>query len=60
MVVNLETSHEVWLALQDAIAHASVEREFLLKHKLSSLHKDPSQSIHDYIRYFKSICDDFH
>ena len=58
LVVDLETSREVWQALQDAYAHTSVEREFLLKQKLSLLSKEPTQSIHDYIRYFKSLCDD--
>lgn len=31
---------------------------FLLKQQLTTLSKDPSHTIHDYIRYFKSICDD--
>ncbi|KAJ1397635.1 gag-polypeptide of LTR copia-type [Sesbania bispinosa] len=58
LVVDLETSREVWLTLQDTFAHISMEREFPLKQKLSTLSKDSTHSIHDYIRYFKSICDD--
>ena len=58
LVVDLETSREVWSTLQDAFAHVSVEREFLLKQTLSVLTKEPSQTIHDYIRNFKNICDE--
>lgn len=57
-MIDLETSREVWLALQEAYAHTSVEREFLLKQKLSTLSKEPTQSINNYICHSKSICDD--
>ena len=58
LVVDLDTSREVWLVQQDAYAHMSIEREFLLKQKVSLLSKEPTQSIHNYLRYFKSLCDD--
>lgn len=57
MAVNLDTLKEVSLALEDAYAHTSVECEFLLKQKLFLLSNKPTQSIHDYCHYFKSICD---
>ncbi|KAL5709389.1 hypothetical protein ACHQM5_020086 [Ranunculus cassubicifolius] len=57
LVVGLDTASEVWSALEDSYAQESQEREFFLQQQLQSHRKDTS-SLNDYIRIFKSYCDD--
>lgn len=56
LVVGLETSKDVWIALHDACAQDSQEREFLLTQKLQMLRKGTS-SLSSYLRDFKNAYD---
>nr|GMD54198.1 Retrovirus-related Pol polyprotein from transposon TNT 1-94 [Ipomoea batatas] len=57
LVIGLESSQSVWNALKEAYAQDSQEREFTLRQQLTYLRKDPNQSLAEYLRKFKSICD---
>lgn len=56
-MVRLKTTSEVWIALTDAYARESQEREFYLRSQLQ-IFKKGSSSISNYIRKFKGLCDD--
>ncbi|KAF8391295.1 hypothetical protein HHK36_023597 [Tetracentron sinense] len=57
MVVGLETASEVWNTLLNSFAQESQEREFFLLQQLQ-LHRKGTSTISEYIRTFKSVCDD--
>nr|GMC90612.1 Retrovirus-related Pol polyprotein from transposon TNT 1-94 [Ipomoea batatas] len=57
LVIGLESSQSVWDALKEAYAQDSQEREFTLRQQLTYLRKEPNQSLAEYLRKFKSICD---
>nr|CAD1837421.1 unnamed protein product [Ananas comosus var. bracteatus] len=56
LVVGVKTSADVWQALADAISQNSQAREFELLSKLQYMKKGMS-SLSEYLREFKSICD---
>ncbi|OMO60890.1 hypothetical protein COLO4_33694 [Corchorus olitorius] len=58
IVVELDTSAEVWKALFDAFAQSTQEREFALEQKLRRHHKN-NHTMAEYIQKFKEICDEF-
>ena len=57
LVIGLDSSQSVWNALKEAYAQDSQEREFTLRQQLTYLKKEPSQSLAEHLRKFKSICD---
>ncbi|OMO87248.1 hypothetical protein COLO4_20725 [Corchorus olitorius] len=57
LVVGLDTSAAVWQAFSDSFAQESQEREFYLQQSLN-MHRKGSNSMADYIRIFKNLCDD--
>ncbi|GKV46780.1 hypothetical protein SLEP1_g53748 [Rubroshorea leprosula] len=57
IAVGLETSLEVWKALEDHFAQSSQDREFHLMQELSSIQKG-DDTLNEYIRKFKYICDE--
>jgi len=57
LVIGLDSSQLVWNALKEAYAQDSQEREFTLRQQLTYLKKEPSQSLTEHLRKFKSICD---
>ncbi|OMO87872.1 hypothetical protein COLO4_20536 [Corchorus olitorius] len=59
LVVGLDTSAEVWTALQDTYAGSTQEHEFALEQKLRRHHRDRFSTMQEYIRVFKEVCDEF-
>ncbi|GKV51885.1 hypothetical protein SLEP1_g58504 [Rubroshorea leprosula] len=57
LAVGLETSAEIWNALEEAFAHSSQEQEFQLNQSMTTMRKG-NDSIHEYIRKFKTTCDE--
>ncbi|GLU17155.1 hypothetical protein SLE2022_335490 [Rubroshorea leprosula] len=60
IVVGLETSSEVWKALEDHFVQSSQEREFHLMQEISSIQKG-DDTLSEYIRRhskFKALCDE--
>ncbi|KZV21532.1 hypothetical protein F511_14870 [Dorcoceras hygrometricum] len=57
LVIGLESSQTVWSALKEAYAQESQEREFNLRQQLTYLRKDSNESVAEYLRKFKGICD---
>ncbi|GKV11134.1 hypothetical protein SLEP1_g22416 [Rubroshorea leprosula] len=57
LAVGLETSAEIWNALEEAFAHSSQEQEFQLNQSMTTMRKG-NDSIHKYIRKFKTTCDE--
>ncbi|KAG5241400.1 26S protease regulatory protein [Salix suchowensis] len=57
LVIGLDSSQSVWNALKEAYAQDSQEREFNLRQQLTFLKKEPSQSLAEHLKKFKSICD---
>ena len=58
-VVGLTTSREVWLTLENTFNHRSKAREICLKDDLQ-LMKRGTQTVKEYARAFKAICDQLH
>ncbi|OMO50392.1 hypothetical protein COLO4_38092, partial [Corchorus olitorius] len=59
LVVGLDTSAEVWTALQDTYAGSTQKHEFALEQKLRRHHRDRFSTMQEYIREFKEVCDEF-
>ncbi|GLT87989.1 hypothetical protein SLE2022_060360 [Rubroshorea leprosula] len=57
IAVGLETSSEVWKALEDHFVQSSQEREFHLMQEISSIQKG-DDTLNEYIRRFKALCDE--
>lgn len=57
IVVGLNTTSKVWHALVHAFARVSFDRNLTLKQRLTSITK-VSDSLSDYLRKFKTICDE--
>ena len=57
LVIDLDSSQSVWNALKEAYAQDSQEREFTPRQQLTYLKKEPSQSLAEHLKKFKSICD---
>lgn len=56
MIVGVDTAHQVWFSLEEHLLPNTKEKEIRLKDNLWSLKKG-SLSIEEYVRRFKSICD---
>ncbi|CAK8560999.1 unnamed protein product [Lathyrus sativus] len=50
LVVGIDTAHAVWVALKDAYAEDSQEREFTIRQQIIYLHKEEDQTIIEHIR----------
>ena len=57
IVVGLDTSVEVWNALVHAFAQVSNDRRLELKKRLTTIQRG-SAPLQDYLRRFKTVCDD--
>ncbi|KAH6808067.1 hypothetical protein C2S51_029175 [Perilla frutescens var. frutescens] len=55
-VIDCNTSHTTWVALESVYAHSSASRTHQLREELLSLHHGDA-SVDDYSRKFKIICD---
>ena len=58
-VVELSTSREVWVALENTFSHRSKAREIRLKDDLQ-LMKRGTRSVSEYARAFKALCNQLH
>ena len=56
MFFGVETTYEVWTSLKEQLLLAIVEKEMNLKNMLMTLKKG-SQSLEEYLRDLKNICD---
>lgn len=57
LVVDINTAHAVWVALKEAYAEDSQEREFTISQQITYLRKEEDQTISEHIRIFKGLCD---
>ena len=58
-VVELSTSREVWVALENTFSHRSKAREIRLKDDLQ-LMKRGARFVSEYARAFKALCNQLH
>ena len=58
-VVELSTSREVWVALENTFSHHSKAREIRLKDDLQ-LMKRGTKFVSEYARAFKALCNQLH
>ncbi|KAF5454821.1 hypothetical protein F2P56_024458 [Juglans regia] len=56
LLVGLESSYQVWHALQEAYAQESQERYFQLTQQLTYMRKEAATSLQDHLQSFKTLC----
>lgn len=57
-IVGLESARDVWKTLKNACSLSTEEREFALYYRMQLLKRDQCESLQDYIKKFKNICDE--
>ena len=55
-MINGDTAHEIWTSIEEQLLPATVEKARSLKNMLMTIKKG-SWSLEEYLREFKSICD---
>lgn len=53
-----ETSADVWNTLKSFIAKSSIDREFALHEQIQLLKRESCESLEDYLRQHKLLCDE--
>lgn len=57
-VVGLETAADVWRVLKNTFNKATMNRELTLHHHLEVLRRENCALLTDYLRQYKTICDE--